>query len=87
MFSGLQHDKTRKDRPRQYNCVICNKEFVNRYNLKIHFRDKHLPGSESSLACKICDKVMRNKSCLRVHLYSHRKKESESQTKPDRDNF
>ncbi|XP_017781112.1 PREDICTED: protein abrupt-like isoform X2 [Nicrophorus vespilloides] len=55
-------------------CPYCFKKFVNRYNLKVHIRDKH-DTSASNLDCLICGKTMRNRSCLRVHMYHHRKQE------------
>lgn len=56
-------------------CPYCQKEFVNRYNLKVHIRDKH-DMSNMNLDCVVCGKTMRNKSCLRVHMYHHRKQQS-----------
>lgn len=56
---------------RHVYCPICNKKFVNRYNLKVHIRDKH--ETLEILQCMVCGKGMRNQSCLRVHLYHHRK--------------
>lgn len=53
-------------------CASCNRIFANRYNLKVHVRDKH-DTLEGTLQCHICNKSMRNPSCLRVHLYHHRK--------------
>ncbi|KAJ3661085.1 hypothetical protein Zmor_005504 [Zophobas morio] len=58
-------------------CPYCCRKFVNRYNLKVHIRDKH-EDSPMNLDCRICGKVMRNKSCLRVHMYHHRKQQLES---------
>ncbi|XP_022909290.1 modifier of mdg4-like isoform X2 [Onthophagus taurus] len=55
-------------------CPYCYRKFVNRYNLKIHIRDKH-DTSDANLECIICGKAMRNKSCLRVHMYHHRKRQ------------
>lgn len=56
-------------------CPYCQKEFVNRYNLKVHIRDKH-DANSMNLDCVVCGKTMRNKSCLRVHMYHHRKQQS-----------
>ncbi|CAG9138150.1 hypothetical protein JYU34_000235 [Plutella xylostella] len=53
-------------------CPSCNRFFANRYNLKVHIRDKH-DTLEGTLQCEICKKRMRNPSCLRVHMYHHRK--------------
>lgn len=53
-------------------CPFCCRKFVNRYNLKVHVRDKHEDHS-IDLDCQICGKTMRNQSCLRVHMYHHRK--------------
>lgn len=59
-------------KPSDVKCPSCNRYFANRYNLKVHIRDKHaIP--EGTLTCDICKKRMRNPSCLRVHLYNHRK--------------
>lgn len=60
-------------------CPYCYKKFVNRYNLKVHIRDKH-DSSASNLDCVICKKTMRNKSCLRVHMYHHRKQQEQLNT-------
>ncbi|XP_044732719.1 protein tramtrack, beta isoform-like isoform X1 [Chrysoperla carnea] len=65
-------DNIRED-PVYFHCSLCNKKFVNRYNLKIHMRDKHSPAEQESLTCELCGKTMRNQSCLRVHKYNHRK--------------
>ncbi|KAJ0183952.1 hypothetical protein K1T71_000375 [Dendrolimus kikuchii] len=59
-------------KPSVAKCPSCNRYFANRYNLKVHIRDKHA-AAEGSLTCTICQKTMRNPSCLRVHLYNHRK--------------
>uniref|UniRef100_A0A6P7FE28 Protein abrupt-like isoform X1 n=1 Tax=Diabrotica virgifera virgifera TaxID=50390 RepID=A0A6P7FE28_DIAVI len=56
----------------QVFCPYCSRKFVNRYNLKVHVRDKH-EASFKDLDCQICGKTMRNQSCLRVHMYHHRK--------------
>ncbi|CAG9824214.1 unnamed protein product [Phaedon cochleariae] len=53
-------------------CPYCCRKFVNRYNLKVHVRDKH-EANFTDLDCQICGKTMRNQSCLRVHMYHHRK--------------
>ncbi|KAG6446957.1 zinc finger and BTB domain-containing protein 14 [Manduca sexta] len=53
-------------------CPNCHRFFANRYNLKVHIRDKH-DTREGTLQCDICQKRMRNPSCLRVHMYHHRK--------------
>ncbi|CAH2078837.1 unnamed protein product, partial [Iphiclides podalirius] len=53
-------------------CPSCHRFFANRYNLKVHIRDKH-DTREGTLQCDICQKRMRNPSCLRVHMYHHRK--------------
>ncbi|KAF9410275.1 hypothetical protein HW555_010582 [Spodoptera exigua] len=53
-------------------CPSCHRYFANRYNLKVHIRDKH-DTREGTLQCDICQKRMRNPSCLRVHMYHHRK--------------
>ncbi|XP_049885313.1 zinc finger and BTB domain-containing protein 14-like [Pectinophora gossypiella] len=53
-------------------CPSCHRFFANRYNLKVHIRDKH-DTREGTLQCEICQKRMRNPSCLRVHMYHHRK--------------
>lgn len=53
-------------------CPSCHRFFANRYNLKVHIRDKH-DTREGTLQCEICHKRMRNPSCLRVHMYHHRK--------------
>ncbi|KAI8431261.1 hypothetical protein MSG28_001289 [Choristoneura fumiferana] len=53
-------------------CPSCHRFFANRYNLKVHIRDKH-DTREGTLQCEICNKRMRNPSCLRVHMYHHRK--------------
>ncbi|XP_063837546.1 uncharacterized protein LOC135086701 isoform X2 [Ostrinia nubilalis] len=53
-------------------CPSCHRFFANRYNLKVHIRDKH-DTREGTLQCDICHKRMRNPSCLRVHMYHHRK--------------
>ncbi|XP_971758.1 protein tramtrack, beta isoform isoform X2 [Tribolium castaneum] len=58
-------------------CPYCYRKFVNRYNLKVHIRDKH-EDSPSDLDCRVCGKVMRNRSCLRVHMYHHRKQQLEA---------
>ncbi|XP_060519973.1 zinc finger protein 131-like isoform X2 [Cylas formicarius] len=55
-------------------CPYCCRKFVNRYNLKVHIRDKHETNS-TDLDCQICGKTMRNQSCLRVHMYHHRKQQ------------
>ncbi|KOB74937.1 Protein tramtrack, beta isoform, partial [Operophtera brumata] len=47
-------------------CPSCHRFFANRYNLKVHIRDKH-DTREGTLQCEICQKRMRNPSCLRVH--------------------
>ncbi|ENN80950.1 hypothetical protein YQE_02655, partial [Dendroctonus ponderosae] len=57
-------------------CPHCCRKFVNRYNLKVHIRDKHESNS-TDLDCQVCGKTMRNQSCLRVHLYHHRKQQTE----------
>lgn len=57
-------------------CPYCCRKFVNRYNLKVHVRDKHEANSRD-LDCQICGKTMRNQSCLRVHMYHHRKQRLE----------
>ncbi|KAJ8951371.1 hypothetical protein NQ318_009307 [Aromia moschata] len=57
-------------------CPYCCRKFVNRYNLKVHVRDKHEDNS-MDLDCHICGKTMRNQSCLRVHMYHHRKQRLE----------
>lgn len=59
---------------RNVGCPYCCKKFVNRYNLKVHIRDKH-DNTPVNLDCDICGKTMRNKSCLRVHRYHHRKQQ------------
>ncbi|KAL3284908.1 hypothetical protein HHI36_019042 [Cryptolaemus montrouzieri] len=64
MFSG-------DSKPYVY-CPYCERKFVNRYNLKVHVRDKH-EDSTINLDCDVCGKTMRNRSCLRVHMYHHRK--------------
>lgn len=51
---------------------------MNRYNLKVHVRDKH-EDSSINLDCDICGKTMRNRSCLRVHMYHHRKQIEQSE--------
>lgn len=53
-------------------CKYCDRLFANRYNLKVHVRDKH--NVVGKVVCEICNKPMRNISCLRVHLYNHRKR-------------
>ncbi|CAH0546645.1 unnamed protein product [Brassicogethes aeneus] len=58
-------------------CPYCCRKFVNRYNLKVHVRDKHEDNS-TDLDCSICGKTMRNQSCLRVHMYNHRKQQMET---------
>ncbi|XP_074038279.1 uncharacterized protein isoform X2 [Leptinotarsa decemlineata] len=58
-------------------CPYCCRKFVNRYNLKVHVRDKHEANS-TDLDCQICGKTMRNQSCLRVHMYHHRKQNLEA---------
>lgn len=60
-----------------FHCPYCCRKFVNRYNLKVHIRDKH-EDNTIDLGCRICGKVMRNRSCLRVHLYHHRKQQLEA---------
>ncbi|KAK4877432.1 hypothetical protein RN001_009938 [Aquatica leii] len=60
-------------------CPYCYRKFVNRYNLKVHIRDKH-DNNPINLDCIICGKTMRNRSCLRVHLYHHRKQQLQSDT-------
>ncbi|XP_030765986.1 protein abrupt-like isoform X2 [Sitophilus oryzae] len=62
------------DNKGQVNCPYCCRKFVNRYNLKVHVRDKHETNA-TDLDCQICGKTMRNQSCLRVHLYHHRKQQ------------
>ncbi|CAH0402103.1 unnamed protein product [Chilo suppressalis] len=57
---------------RGVKCPSCHRFFANRYNLKVHIRDKH-DTREGTLQCDICQKRMRNPSCLRVHMYHHRK--------------
>ncbi|KAJ8969471.1 hypothetical protein NQ317_015286 [Molorchus minor] len=57
-------------------CPYCCRKFVNRYNLKVHVRDKHEDNS-MDLDCQVCGKTMRNQSCLRVHMYHHRKQRLE----------
>ncbi|XP_049819902.1 protein tramtrack, beta isoform isoform X2 [Aethina tumida] len=57
-------------------CPYCCRKFVNRYNLKVHVRDKH-ESSPQILDCSICGKTMRNQSCLRVHMYHHRKQQTD----------
>ncbi|XP_050308595.1 broad-complex core protein isoforms 1/2/3/4/5-like isoform X2 [Anthonomus grandis grandis] len=58
-------------------CPYCCRKFVNKYNLKVHIRDKH-ESMSTDLDCQVCGKTMRNLSCLRVHLYHHRKQQIES---------
>ncbi|CAG9767477.1 unnamed protein product [Ceutorhynchus assimilis] len=58
-------------------CPYCCRKFVNRYNLKVHIRDKH-ESKSTDLDCQVCGKTMRNQSCLRVHLYHHRKQQMEA---------
>jgi hypothetical protein len=53
-------------------CPLCQRIFANRYNLKVHIRDKH-DSAKKTIQCNLCQKRMRNQSCLRVHLYHHRK--------------
>ncbi|KAF5277096.1 hypothetical protein FQA39_LY06334 [Lamprigera yunnana] len=60
-------------------CPYCYRKFVNRYNLKVHIRDKH-DDNPINLDCIICGKTMRNRSCLRVHLYHHRKQQVKADT-------
>ncbi|XP_031347437.1 protein abrupt-like isoform X2 [Photinus pyralis] len=60
-------------------CPYCYRKFVNRYNLKVHIRDKH-DNNPINLDCIVCGKTMRNRSCLRVHLYHHRKQQLQSET-------
>nr|CAH7752114.1 unnamed protein product [Callosobruchus chinensis] len=55
-------------------CPYCYRKFVNRYNLKVHVRDKH-ERKVTDLDCHVCGKTMRNQSCLRVHMYHHRKQQ------------
>ncbi|XP_066256916.1 protein bric-a-brac 2-like isoform X2 [Euwallacea similis] len=62
-------------------CPYCCRKFVNRYNLKVHIRDKHESKSSTDLDCQVCGKTMRNQSCLRVHLYHHRKQQMEAENK------
>ncbi|XP_057657305.1 protein abrupt-like isoform X3 [Diorhabda carinulata] len=58
-------------------CPYCCRKFVNRYNLKVHVRDKH-EANAKDMDCQICGKTMRNQSCLRVHLYHHRKQNEDN---------
>ncbi|CAG9782053.1 unnamed protein product [Diatraea saccharalis] len=64
--------KTGRVKLRGVKCPSCHRFFANRYNLKVHIRDKH-DQREGTLQCDICQKRMRNPSCLRVHMYHHRK--------------
>ncbi|XP_067003531.2 protein bric-a-brac 1 isoform X3 [Anabrus simplex] len=61
--------------PPQLLCPLCDREFVNKFNLKVHIRDKH-SSDRGPYSCPLCGKQVKNQSCLRVHLYQqHRKKE------------
>jgi hypothetical protein len=72
-----QDEKYSPDQKVYVYCPYCCRKFVNRYNLKVHIRDKH-EDNPIDLDCRICGKVMRNRSCLRVHMYHHRKQQLEA---------
>ncbi|KAK7793681.1 hypothetical protein R5R35_013158 [Gryllus longicercus] len=55
-------------------CPLCERFFVNKFNLKVHMRDVH-SSAQSPLLCPLCSRQVKNRSSLRVHLYQqHRKK-------------
>ncbi|RZC40901.1 tramtrack, beta isoform-like [Asbolus verrucosus] len=77
LYKNTENEKYLVDQKVYVYCPYCCRKFVNRYNLKVHIRDKH-EDNPIDLDCRICGKVMRNRSCLRVHMYHHRKQQLEA---------
>ncbi|KAK3850407.1 hypothetical protein Pcinc_042886 [Petrolisthes cinctipes] len=48
-------------------CPVCGKQISNKYNLRIHVRDKHEQQHGSRPICTVCRRNFKNANSLRVH--------------------
>ena len=53
-------------------CLICNKSYSQRRNLRSHILNYHQ--GDQSVQCNICFKTYKNKAILSNHIYSYHKK-------------
>lgn len=51
----------------QVSCPVCGKVLSNKYNLRIHVRDKHEAQAGSGPTCSTCHRTFKNQNSLRVH--------------------
>lgn len=49
------------------SCPVCGKRLSNKYNLRIHVRDKHETHEGSRPTCATCRRTFKNANSLRVH--------------------
>ncbi|KAK7077164.1 hypothetical protein SK128_009773 [Halocaridina rubra] len=49
------------------SCPVCNKRLSNKYNLRIHIRDKHETQEGCRPTCTTCRRTFKNANSLRVH--------------------
>ena len=56
-----------------FQCSYCGKQLSNKYNLKIHIRDKHEKQGWEYFVCTYCNKAAKSKSALRKHMYDYHK--------------
>ncbi|XP_068219510.1 protein bric-a-brac 2-like isoform X6 [Palaemon carinicauda] len=49
------------------SCPVCGKRLSNKYNLRIHIRDKHETHEGSRPTCATCCRTFKNANSLRVH--------------------
>ena len=55
---------------KEYKCEICNEEFADSGNLKIHYLQIHNKGKKT---CNFCEKVFRKLTDLKTHMLTHTK--------------
>lgn len=48
-------------------CPVCGKQISNKYNLRIHVRDKHEQQHGTRPICAVCRRNFKNANSLRVH--------------------
>lgn len=69
-FTSLQDHMCAKSIKRSYICKICQKQFLQKCNLDVHYR---IHTGEKPYVCEICQKRFVQKNTLNVHYRTHTK--------------